>query len=376
MADIVTLKDKNNTVLYPQTKTDAVFDDNGDTVDEIIGEYIGHPALIHAVTDSDDKLLEGTKADGTKIIGGNLEVNGTIINDEFQALDGQFERINSHQWIQVTVDAEGKILEGIRTDGKKKIMVETAFDGGVDGLASEDEVEALADRVTAIENSTVHALPNEYYGKTINWLGDSIVAGDDFDEEVVAYFGMTENDYGINGSTIAKDTNDTRNSMAVRYSEMSNNADVIAVSGGTNDYQYSWTPFGQFGDSSTATFYGALDVLCRGLIAKYPTKLIFFTTPIKRNQNNNGGGSYTHYDYDTHQDIANSLGKTLKDYCTAIKEVCAKYSIPVCDMYSESMLNPNMSAQANLFDNIGTHPAGNGITMMARRVRGFMKQLC
>lgn len=217
-----------------------------------------------------------------------------------------------------------------------------------------------------------NTLPNEYFGKLVNWLGDSITAGN-FDNKVAAYFGMNENDYGINGSTIAKNSGDTRNSMAVRYASMDDAADVVVVSGGTNDYQYSWTPFGAMGDDTVDTFYGALDVLCRGLIAKYPNKLIFFTTPIKRNQNADGTG---HRALDTEQDVPNSLGKYLADYAAAIKEVCAEYSIPVCDLYAESLLNPNITAQAGYFDNVGTHPDDTGTDMMARRVRGFMKQLC
>lgn len=216
-----------------------------------------------------------------------------------------------------------------------------------------------------------NTLTNEYFGKKVNWLGDSITAGN-FDNKVASYFGMTENDYGINGSTIAENSGDTRNSMAVRYTGMADDADVVVVSGGTNDYQYSWTPFGAMGDNTTATFYGALDVLCRGLIGKYPNKIIFFTTPIKRNQNADGTG---HRPLDTQQDVQNSLGKYLSDYAAAIKEVCAKYSIPVCDLYAESMLNPNITAQAGYFDNVGTHPNDTGTDMMARRVRGFMKQL-
>ena len=228
----------------------------------------------------------------------------------------------------------------------------------------------LLNRFSSLVQSQI--LKNEYFGKTINWLGDSITAGT-FDNKVCSYFGLNENDYGIGGSTIAANSGDTRNSMAIRYANMENNADVIVVSGGTNDYQYNWTPFGQLGDNTVDTFYGALDVLCRGLIAKYPNKLVFFTTPIKRNQ---GATSSETRPLDTAQDVQNSLGKYLSDYAHAIKEVCAKYSIPVCDLYSESYLNPNMTAQAGYFDGAGTHPNNTGTDMMARRVRGFMKQLC
>lgn len=218
-------------------------------------------------------------------------------------------------------------------------------------------------------------LSNEYYGKKVNWIGDSIVDGPDFDEMVCEYFGLIKDtEYGINGSTIAVKESDitNRTPISIRYAEMSDDADVIVVSAGTNDYQYDHTPFGQLGDTTYYTFYGALDVLCRGLIAKYPRKLIFFTTPIKRNQ---GETASSTRELDTAQDVQNGLGKYLSDYAQAIKEVCAKYSIPVCDLYSESMLNPNMSAQAGMFDNAGTHPNDNGRALMARRVRGYMKQL-
>lgn len=214
-----------------------------------------------------------------------------------------------------------------------------------------------------IRISTTNYLVDEYHGRTINWIGDSIVAGDDFDEMVAAYFGMTLNDYGINGSTIASDANDTRNSIALRFGSMADDADVIVVSAGTNDFQYDWTDIGDIDDTTPYTFYGALNVLCEGLVTKYPDKLVFFTTPIKRNQS-----PYGPYD-------ENTKGLTLQQYGGIIKEVCARYSIPVLDMWAESYLNPSIPAQAVYFDSAGTHPNNAGRKIMARRIRGFMKQL-
>lgn len=233
-----------------------------------------------------------------------------------------------------------------------------------------NNLSGLVKRVNYLEKELAkiipfHGLPNEYYGKKINWIGDSITAGKDFDELVCAYFGLIETDYGIDGSTIAADENDTKNSIAIRYVDMSDEADVIVVSAGTNDYQYAHTPVGTINDNDVHTFYGALKVLCEGLIAKYPTKLVFFTTPIKRNQS----------PLNTSQNVANALGYTLSQYADIIKEVCALYSIPVCDLWRESYLNPHLAAQASMFDNYGTHPNDAGRALMARRVRGFMKQL-
>lgn len=206
---------------------------------------------------------------------------------------------------------------------------------------------------------------NPYRGKTINWLGDSIVAGDEFDEIVAAHFGMNLNDYGSPGARIAYKPNTSQTCLSVSYLDMTDNCDIIAVSGGTNDFENAWTPFGTVHDTTNDTFYGALNVLCLGLINKYPDKPIFFTTPIKR-------ASREGQDVDW----LNDIGKTMLDYCNAIKEVCSRYSIPVLDLYAESQMNPAIPAQrALLFNSDGIHPNANGAAVMARRTIGWMKQL-
>ena len=221
------------------------------------------------------------------------------------------------------------------------------------------------------------------YNKNINWIGDSIVAGNDFDEVVASTLFLNETDYGINGSTVAlkSDGTDDRNALCVRYSSMSDDADIVAVSCGTNDWMYAWCPIGTINDpddgTSNTTFYGALKTLCKGLIDKYPQKVIFFTTPIKRGQSfeSGNGGEYTADGVPTTPFSKNKYGKTLGDYADIIKEVCGLYSIPVLDMYRESLLNPHISAQQSMFDSILTHPNATGQKIMARRVAGWLMQL-
>lgn len=234
------------------------------------------------------------------------------------------------------------------------------------------------------------------YGGTINWIGDSIVDGQDFDEQVCNALNLTKLTIdgteaqsgqtptgGINGSTIAKagDGTNTRNAICARYSLMPENADIIAVSAGTNDFQYAWCPIGTINDAddgtSDTTFYGALKHLCKGLIDRYPKKVIFFTTPIKRAQpfEDGNGGTYTPDNQMTTPWSKNKYGKTLMDYADIIIEVCGYYSIPVLDMYRESLLNPHLSSQQDMFDNVYTHPNATAQNIMARRVCGWLTQL-
>lgn len=218
------------------------------------------------------------------------------------------------------------------------------------------------------------------YGKTINWIGDSLVHAGDFDDIVCNELGITQNaDYGVSGSTIAlaADGTDGRDAIVARYSSMSDNADIIAVSGGSNDFMYAWCPIGDMSSTTNNTFYGAMKNLCEGLLTKYPNKVIFFTTPLKRAQKfaNGNGGTYTADGVTTTPASKNKYGKTLMDYCDIIKEVCGYYGIPVLDMNRESGLNPHIAAQAIYFDNDGTHPNSDGKILMARRVAGWLTQL-
>ena len=212
-----------------------------------------------------------------------------------------------------------------------------------------------------------NGLENVYNNKRIAWLGDSVVAGSgtptSFASITCDYFNATFLNYGNWSATLSANERDVP-CIADRISELPANADIIAVSGGTNDWYHTDAPLGTITDTTTATFYGALNYICNALITKYPDKQIFFTTPIKRVQS-----PYTTID------SVNGNGKTLKEYGDIIKDVCARYSIPVLDMWAESGLNPQLEAQADLFASDLIHPNAEGKAVMARRMIGWLKQL-
>lgn len=184
--------------------------------------------------------------------------------------------------------------------------------------------------------------------------------------------------YYWDGSTLSTSTRKLRNPIARRYAFMGDDADVVIVAAGTNDFQYNWTNVGTMEDRTIDTFYGALHVTCLGLLAKFFKKPIIFMTPIKRAQtvtdsdadtDAHKGGSYGNVDSE------NLFGLTLGDYAEIIKEVCRYYSIPVIDMYSNSILNPSLSSQSSLFDNWKTHPFQEGHDIMARYIVGQVRAI-
>lgn len=204
--------------------------------------------------------------------------------------------------------------------------------------------------------------------------GDSITAEESsygvdlygYPTRIADAYSMTLDNYAIGGSTVAvrEATPTERTPLVTRYQNMSNDADLVIIAIGTNDWQYDWTPLGTMADRTNFTYYGALHNLCLGLMEKYLGKPIVFATPIKR--------SATPY---TSATAVNANGKTLEEYGEIIKEVCGFYGIPVLDMFHECTLNPTITSQLNAYMPDGTHPNSDGHAIMARRWIGYLKQL-
>lgn len=227
------------------------------------------------------------------------------------------------------------------------------------------------------ENSTtslpeIKSVSSAWSGKKMIAIGDSITSGYNltgtempWSAQTASMLNMDFVNYGIGGSEIAQfvEGNDSYNPMSIRYADMDDDADLVLVAGGTNDWSHNHTELGTIEDTSVNTLYGALNTLCSGLKAKYPNAKIIFMTPIKRFP-----GGYI-YDYNTVNDYGFDLNKT----CDVIKEVCEKYDITVLDMFTISNLDPtNAENQAKYFTD-GSHPNYLGATDMAQDVVDFLK---
>lgn len=159
---------------------------------------------------------------------------------------------------------------------------------------------------------------NYLSGKKIIAIGDSKVKGHSLSDaanqtwlaKLANRNNMTRVNYGINGTYLSNKQYTsggiTYDGVVVRYTSMDNDADYILVFAGTNDANNSIVPMGTDDSTDDTTFKGALNVLCDGLLTKYPNKKIGFITPYFRNSN-------------------------YPPYIDAIKTICKKYSIPVFD---------------------------------------------
>lgn len=242
-------------------------------------------------------------------------------------------------------------------------------------------------------------------GKKINFLGDSITFGfglmdlpelpEDFDPATLApednpilntdpdtlegsFVNVLRNEcglaaarnYGVCGSRIARQQDDGRldlfpDTFCDRADRMDPDADIIVVFGGTNDFGHGNAPLGMMADRTDASFFGALHVLCRKLIRKYPASEIVLCTPLHR------------------LDEESPLGEGAKlvpsapliEYVRAIRQVAEYYSLPLLDLYACSGLQPNVPVIAEKYCPDGLHPNKAGYAILTRRIKHFLESL-
>lgn len=191
----------------------------------------------------------------------------------------------------------------------------------------------------------------------INCLGDSITYGDN--NSGISWANLLNNKinivrkYGVSATTIAKQQNKT-NSFLERYSSMNNDADIIIVMGGTNDFALN-IPLGTLNSSDEYTFYGAVKSLILGLINKYPNSKIIFITELDRTYMTNG------------------ISVQYTSYLEALKETCRWYSIPVLDLNKQLGFTAKIEDHATRYIPDHLHPNTAGHQIIANKIWKFLR---
>ena len=212
--------------------------------------------------------------------------------------------------------------------------------------------------------------------KKILFLGDSITEGFGPQDIENVYWKRLERScgcvsvgFGISGTRIArqqKPSPDPREDQYFRsrVAAMDEEADVVVIFGGTNDYGHGDAAFGCFDDRTDDTFYGALHNLYSDLIAKYPTAQLVVMTPLHRLGENEAYNTWG----------LRSVG-CLEDYVDIICEVAGYYGIPVLDLHRLSGLQPEVPQLKERYMPDGLHPNDAGHALIHSRLKGFLETL-
>ncbi len=213
--------------------------------------------------------------------------------------------------------------------------------------------------------------------KKICFLGDSITHGetlsdlsDRFATLLSREYDFTEYNLGVSGTRISKQRitdmfAEWDADFIDRIKAMPDEADVIVIFGGTNDYGHGDAPIGQMSDRDPYTFYGGLHTLYASLLNKYPTAEIVVLTPLHRVNELNPTGDGRKPE---------PVG-TLYDYVKVIREVAEYYSLPVLDLFKNSGMQPEIEGVNKAYFSDGLHPNKEGHRRIARLLGNFLKSL-
>ncbi len=220
-------------------------------------------------------------------------------------------------------------------------------------------------------------------GKIIDFLGDSITEGvgvsnipeNRYDNIIKRKLGLKATyNYGIGGTRIAHQTHPSEKPrhdlcFCSRAYDLNPNADIIIVYGGINDYIHGDAPIGELGDTTPATFYGAVDFLMSFLTEAYPNAKKVFMTPAKCVYNGR------HYELPSDREGKLPDAKNVRFYGEVIMKIAAKYGIPVLDLYSRLPIDPTDPEQKKKYTVDGLHFNDDGHKILADIVASFLGDL-
>lgn len=245
-----------------------------------------------------------------------------------------------------------------------KIRIAFRFEASTTATAA-----AILGRVSAV-NVAGRVLINEqripdYSRLKINCLGDSLTYGyvpsgfgtspmsPTWCEQLATDLQCTVRNYGITNNALSNNSGCTGDPMCIRYTTMDDDADVVIVMGGTNDFLRVNAPLGTIDSTDTVTFFGAYNVLVQGLIAKYLTRKarIILMVPPMRNRS-------------TEQ---NTQGTTLLQIQQAVRDIAHKYALPYVDWAYDSGISAYLIS--NDTDHVYTY---DGIHIQQEIVLGWI----
>lgn len=130
------------------------------------GSYHDNPEYLQVTTDNEDKIIEGIKSEGIKVINiptthnDDVNVNGKVNAETVEVkgtiyIDGAtYSLCQSPEWMKVLVDSQERIIAGIRTDG-------SVYINKIEGL--EDQI--IVDSSNLKKISVVTCNPGDYSGE-------------------------------------------------------------------------------------------------------------------------------------------------------------------------------------------------------------------
>jgi lysophospholipase L1-like esterase len=394
-ADITTAQKNSIAIRRLRAKGVEELEDETNYLSKIINKYVSFKYGFEygGVSNSGDIIDNTIRVHSEPIRMPDIPSTLTL---EYEGADGLIPKTSYDYNTNTLISTNSKINNYTTQGGGGYIRVSFAKSGDAEFTAQElanIKVKVTTDTLQVIDTELKKKNSNKWFGKLYCAIGDSITYGfiprnytgypgqlDSYAKLTAENLNMTFINYGVSGASVAKVGD--RSCISENYTSMDNDADLITVTGGTNDIR-NGVELGTMADRTNTTFYGAWHVLLGGLYKKYfidqgttsgKKKTVVVITPIKLLQSSASEQGGT------------GVLKDMTAWVNAIKEVAAYYSFPVLDMYNESGINPHLNQTIqgteegytgyyNPYITDGTHPTQEGAAIMAQKLIGFLNTL-
>jgi len=188
--------------------------------------------------------------------------------------------------------------------------------------------------------------PISWEGKKISIVGDSISTGS-YPGQLGQLTGADIQNLAKSGARVAGATSGA-NTLVSHVSGVAEDADLVVVFGGTNDYWHKCVSIGAADSTNTATYVGALRYLLRYLRENNPDAQLLFVFP--PDQTFGGNACTTDFGYGT-----------LADFRAAFIAFCEANAVPYLDLGETEFDSSKHSGD-------GVHPNAAGHTIIAEAI--------
>ena len=210
----------------------------------------------------------------------------------------------------------------------------------------------------------------------ILFLGDSITQGVGASCEANNYVNLVgkmlhcqTRNYGVSGTRIGRQTHVNVSSLwnydfRLRTQIMEEDADVVFVFGGTNDYGHGRLVLGSPRKRVQGTFCNELRLLIEDLCEKYGKEKLCFALPTRR------------FDEDgvcCKGENGDEKGESLSEYVSAMRQIFGEYEISYIDLYENGIPKP-ITNTGDAYTVDGVHPNDNGYALIAEKICEHLKK--
>lgn len=318
--------------------------------------YSGAGAVFNATFDLDAGTATGTGAVITALGNGEFLCEVTLAATSTTSSNVQFRMMNDVGAATYTGDgASGVYIKeaGCRLgSGTNLLWPQDDFTNaawtkaGITIGTAARTFGSLTDRMMAAESAILTLGGTTVWsGVKADFLGTSITAQAAFTTPLIAGLGLNGVNLGVSGASVG--ANSSAGSLGIYNAIASCRTDAKVVSlEVTNDFGQG-TPLGVLGDTTTATFHGALYAAAVAIRSRCPDADIRFATPYS------GGPTSGAYRMNT----PNANGNTLAQFVQAIKDVGAYLGIWVSDVGSMAGIS-YLTAAVYMSDDLHLNTAG------------------